>query len=136
MAKKLALESKCVSYKVACLFVKDGRIIATGINGTPPGYLNCCDRFPGGKTPEHHEWSDTHEIHAEQNAITYAARKGIALEGSTVYCTLKPCKHCTKLLITLGVHNIFYIDRYRRNDDDTLDLFLLRCTINITQLEV
>lgn len=39
----VARESKCVSHQVGAVISKDGRIIATGINGTKSGLVNCCD---------------------------------------------------------------------------------------------
>lgn len=43
MAFALAEESKCCSVKVGALYVIDGRIISTGINGSVAGQKNCCD---------------------------------------------------------------------------------------------
>lgn len=43
MAFVLSKESKCCSHKVCALFVRDGRIISTGINGSVSGQKNCCD---------------------------------------------------------------------------------------------
>lgn len=44
-AFNLAEGSKCAAKKVGCIIVKDGNIIASGVNGTPPKYLNCKDIF-------------------------------------------------------------------------------------------
>ena len=41
MAHSLAKLSKCVRLQVGCLLVKDGRVLSTGVNGTPSGYINC-----------------------------------------------------------------------------------------------
>ncbi|MBT5323050.1 MAG: dCMP deaminase, partial [Campylobacteraceae bacterium] len=80
IAKELATASKCVSKQVGAVIVKDGRILSTGYNGTPPGHTNCCDHWNGKYTKDHHEWSKTYEIHAEMNAIIWAAREGISIE--------------------------------------------------------
>ena len=69
IANEIASASKCVSKQVGAVIVKDGRILSTGYNGTPPGYENCCDHWNNEYTSEHHEWSKTYEIHAEMNAI-------------------------------------------------------------------
>ena len=42
-------------------------------------------------------------VHAEQNALLAAARFGIAVEGSTMYTTMRPCFGCTKELLQAGV---------------------------------
>ena len=87
IAKELATASKCVSKQVGAVIVKDGRILSTGYNGTPAGFINCCDHWNNEYTAEHHEWSKTYEIHAEMNAIIWAAREGISIEGATIYVT-------------------------------------------------
>jgi len=51
-------------------------------------------------------------MHAEQNAIAKAARKGIPLEGSTFYITLSPCPDCCKLMVASGVKRVVYADEY------------------------
>lgn len=118
MADILAEKSKCISHKIACLIVNDGRIIAAGYNGTPAGYQNCCDRYIGKLTEgtwdrkEHHEWSLKYETHAEMNAILFAARKGISIEGSTLYSTTQPCWQCTKNLAASGITRIVFSRPY------------------------
>jgi len=138
-ANEMAQLSKCVSHKVACILVIDGRIVSTGINGTPPGFRNCCDEFPTAADTDdcpdrHHEWSNLHEIHAEQNAIAVAAKNGISVKGATAYSTLKPCMHCTKLLIAAGISKIIYDNKYDRNDDSALNDLLEACNIECIQI--
>lgn len=138
-ATELASLSKCVSHKVACILVIDGRIVSTGINGTPPGFRNCCEEFASFEHTEdcpdrHHEWSNLHEIHAEQNAIAVAAKNGVPVKGATAYSTLKPCMHCTKLLIASGISKIYYDQRYDRNDDTSLDVLLETCGVECNQI--
>jgi len=55
--------------------VKNTRILSTGYNGTPSGYINCSEHFSGKYSEDHYKWSDIYEIHAEMNAIFWAARK-------------------------------------------------------------
>ena len=47
-------------------------------------------KFDFTKGAEFHEWSNLHEIHAEQNAIAVAAKNGVPVKGATAYSTLKP----------------------------------------------
>ena len=108
IAKEIASASKCVSKQVGAVIVKNGRILSTGYNGTPSGYTNCCDYWNNQYTKEHHLWSKTYEIHAEMNAIIWAARKGISIEGATIYVTLEPCSECSKNLIASGIKRIVY----------------------------
>ena len=113
---ELKKESKCVSWQVGALLVRDGRIISTGYNGTLKGAPNCCDvHDPNGfDREEHRKWSPKHEIHAEQNAIAVAAKNGIALDGCTCYCSLLPCNTCLLMLIQSGIREIVYVEPYDR----------------------
>jgi len=113
---ELKKESKCVSWQVGALLVRDGRIISTGYNGTLKGAPNCCDvHDPNGFDRERHrKWSPKHEIHAEQNAIAVAAKNGIALDGCTCYCSLQPCNTCLLMLIQSGIKEIVYVEPYDR----------------------
>jgi len=50
--------------------------------------------------------------HAEANAIALAAKKGVALEGGTIYCTLEPCITCAKLIIMSGISRVIFEHGY------------------------
>jgi len=119
-----ASRSKCVSLKVGSIITVDDRIVSEGFNGTPKGYPNCDDIWDKTWTEEHHIWSKTHEIHAEMNAINWAARKGIAIEGGILYCTHRPCLECTKNIIASGIKEVYWLYEYRHNDNKELDNFL------------
>lgn len=54
-------------------------------------------------------------IHAEMNAITDAARKGISLSESTLYCTTFPCHLCAKHIISSGIRRVVYIEPYPKS---------------------
>ncbi|QOG12251.1 deoxycytidylate deaminase [Arcobacter sp. FWKO B] len=135
IAKEIASASKCVSKQVGAVIVKDGRILSTGYNGTPAGYKNCCDHWEGNYTPEHHNWSKTYEIHAEMNAIIWAARKGISIEGATIYVTLEPCADCSKNIIQSGIQRIVYEKSYEHNNSPIISQFLKDNGVVIEQIK-
>lgn len=137
IAKIISRRSKCVSKKVGAVIVKDDRILSTGYNGTPKGYVNCCDYWNNEHTSEHHEWSKKYEIHAEQNAILWAARKGISIEESQIYCTHKPCNQCTKLIIASGITHIYYGEDYDKETsiNDEMNKFLFDNNVIIKIIE-
>ena len=134
IATEIATASKCVSKQVGAVIVKDGRILSTGYNGTPAGFTNCCDFWDGKYTKEHHEWSKTYEIHAEMNAIIWAARKGISIEGATIYVTLEPCSECSKNLIASGIERIVYKTPYEHTHSEVVSRFLKDNGVSIEQL--
>ena len=136
IAAEIATASKCVSKQVGAVIVKDGRILSTGYNGTPAGFTNCCDFWDGKYTNEHHEWSKTYEIHAEMNAIIWAARKGISIEGATIYVTLEPCSECSKNLIASGIKRIVYKTPYEHTHSEVVSQFLKDNGVSIERLGV
>lgn len=124
IATELATASKCVSKHVGAVIVKDGRILSTGYNGTPEGHINCDEHWKGEYTSEHHEWSKTFEIHAEMNAIIWAARQGISIKGATIYVTLEPCSECSKNLIASGIKKIIYAKEYEHTNSKIISQFI------------
>ena len=134
IATELATASKCVSKHVGAVIVKDGRILSTGYNGTPAGFINCNEYWHNEYTQEHHEWSKTYEIHAEMNAIIWAAREGISIEGATIYVTLEPCSECSKNLTASGIQRIVYAKEYEHTHSAVISKFLKDNGVSIEKL--
>ena len=134
IAKELASASKCVSKQVGAVIVKDGRILSTGYNGTPTGFKNCCEHWDNKYTSEHHEWSKTYEIHAEMNALIWAAREGISINGATIYVTLEPCSDCSKNIIASGIKRIVYDKAYEHTNSILVSKFIEDNGVTIEQL--
>lgn len=118
VASRLAEESHCISLHVGAVIVRDKRIISMGYNGTPEGLPNCDDQFSKGvfKREEHHEWSLINEIHAEMNALMYAAKNGIPVQDCTIYVTHKPCYECMKNISQSGIKRVVYLHDYKYSD--------------------
>lgn len=114
VAKSIAHDSKCVSMKVGAVLVVNGRIVSTGVNGTAPGYTNCCDRF-SERGSSHSEWSEKYEVHAEMNALLY---NSISNAGAMMVTTHAPCWNCTKHMLAAGITQIYYGEKYYRVPDD------------------
>jgi dCMP deaminase len=109
-----AEKSKCVSHHVGAVIVKDDRIISVGYNGTPPGMKNCCEVFNPDNfdRKEHHKWSSDNEIHAEMNAIAFAAKTNIETSDADIYVTISPCNYCLKNITMTGIKNVYYLYPY------------------------
>lgn len=107
IAKEVGTLSHCTRSKVGAVLVKDGNVISFGYNGTPAGMDNGC---------EENNVTKDEVIHAEMNAILKAAKSGNAVEGSTLYLTLSPCKECSKLILQSGVKKVVYLNMYRNLD--------------------
>ena len=134
IAHEVSKGSNCVSKKVWALIVRDTRILSTGYSGTPAGYINCSDFFDNTYTKEHHDWSHDYEIHAEMNAIIWAARNGISIEWATMYVTLEPCQQCTKNIVAAGIQRIVFLNKYPHNESDTAKKFLKENNIECVHL--
>ena len=137
IAKEIASLSHCVSHKVGVVLVKNGRILSTGINGTPSGFKNCDEVFElnNFNRNAHHDFSEKFEIHAETNAILFAAKNGISIEGASLYSTLHPCNNCLKMICNSGIKNVFYAEEYDLfNTDNYTGKMLKECNINIARI--
>ena len=111
------MRSPSPKLKVGSVITKNNRIISTGYNG----YLS--------NFPHHSINSDGHEIntiHAEQNAICFAARSNVSIESSTIHATHYPCINCAKLIIASGIKRMCYLNNYK-NDEIVSKLFLESC---------
>lgn len=106
----IASRSACERLHVGCVMVSGGaqsnRIVAAGYNGYLPG------------TPHTSRMRDGHEqgtVHAEQNAIADAARRGVGLAGATAYVTHFPCINCAKIMAAAGIVAVKYHIDYRND---------------------
>ncbi len=115
LANLISLRGTCPRLRVGAIAVKDGYILASGYNGAPSKMEHCTD--VGCLLVDGH----CHRVvHAEQNVVAMAARKGISLEGATLYVTHFPCDTCLKILINAGIKEIVYGDMYPNEATDIL----------------
>jgi len=126
-AMLISTRSPCERLHVGCVIVSGGarknRIVAAGYNGFLPG------------TPHVSRLREGHEqatVHAEQNAIADAARRGSAVEGCVAYVTHYPCINCAKILAASGIAEIRYHRDY--TNDPLVAPLLADAGINILQL--
>ena len=106
VAQLISKRSSCERLHVGCVIVDNNRIISTGYNGHIKGAEHTSIVVDG------HEQMT---IHAETNAITDAASRGIKLYGSTAYVTHYPCINCAKQFIAAGIKEIYYMNDYKNN---------------------
>jgi dCMP deaminase len=138
IAENISKMSHCISYKVGCILVKEGRIISTGYNGTAKGFPNCDDinsnlniNMPEDRNI-HHNFSNMFEIHAEINAILCAAKNGISIKDSILYCTLQPCYDCLKMICNSGIKTIIYRNKYDKfNMSTEIEKMLKLCNVQL-----
>jgi len=104
----IATRSSCDRLSVGAVIVgEDNQIISTGYNGALRGMPECNENG--------HLMIDGHcrnVVHSETNAIAQAARHGISVKNSTIYCNFLPCLECYKLIAAAGISNIVYREKY------------------------
>lgn len=110
--------SKDPSTKVGAVALDDELgVLCVGYNGFARGVQDTPERL------NNRELKYPLTVHAEGNVVAQAARKGVALEGSTVVVTsLYPCSNCASLMIQAGVKRIITtkVDNERWNESNKL----------------
>lgn len=133
VARVFGERSTCSRASVGAVFSIEGRVLSTGYNGAPAGMQHCnhqctCTR-EFSRDPEIVHWpacparSDsgcTAAVHAESNAVAWAARFGIPLLGSELHVTLEPCPICALLLVNTGVKRVVYNIHHRVSGTELL----------------
>ena len=112
LAVNLAKRSHCVKAQVGAVLTKDTRIVSLGYNGPPAGTHNCDLEWPQEGCPRDSKGSCSLALHAEQNAILYASKNNVTIEGSTLYVTLSPCISCARVIYTTGIKKVYYLNSY------------------------
>ena len=112
LAQNLSRKSHCVKAKVGAVLTKETRIVSLGYNGPPAGTHNCDEVWPETGCPRDSKGSCSLALHAEQNAILYASKNNVAIEGCTLYVTLSPCLACARVIYTLGIRKVIFLSSY------------------------
>jgi dCMP deaminase len=150
VAKTIAKRGTCDRKQVGAVIAKDGRVIAMGYNGAPPGLPHCSENFHGWQErfdeaekscmrndsmdeDEAHLWAlnmvdlQLHNhgcrnaTHAEANALAFAAKYGMSTDCASLYVTVSPCVVCARLLIAAGITAVYFVEPYR-DANPALDL--------------
>ena len=116
LVSEVAKRATCDRGMSGCIIVKDRRILCTGYVGSPPGFPHCSEAGhllkkvidEDGTIRQH----CMRTIHAEQNAICQAARYGIPLNNTILYCTMEPCRVCAMLIISAGITKVVTHKKY------------------------
>lgn len=148
---EIATRATCDRLHVGSVATRDRRILASGYNGSPPRTPHCIDPvvfwecprcskvftlkrkfcnicLPETELREKHggcQLDNNHcqrVVHAEVNVVAQAARYGIALDGCTLYCNVKPCYNCLKIILSAGIQEIVWRDLYGTPDPRVEDM--------------
>jgi len=124
-----------VSERSTCSRRNNGAVIATsvgvvlssGYNGSLSGMEHCdheceCfvefteDKIHDSECPAHPSNGCTIAVHAEANAVYFAARNGVSIAGATIYCTTEPCVKCAEAIVQSGINYCIYDQQYRSHE--------------------
>ena len=116
VADAISKRATCDRGRSGCVIAKDKQLLVTGYVGSPQGFPHCDDVGHQMKKMIHEDDSVTEHcvrtVHAEQNAICQAAKRGIALDGATLYCRMTPCRTCAMLIINCGIVRVVCERKY------------------------
>lgn len=116
LANTAAERATCDRGRSGCVIVRDKQVLVTGYVESPRGMAHCDDVGHLFKKVYHEDGSVTQHcvrtVHAEQNAICQAARRGMALDDSTLYCKMTPCRTCAMLIINCGIVRVVCEKKY------------------------
>jgi dCMP deaminase len=121
LAHTASKRATCDRGRSGCVIVRDKQVLVTGYVGSPMGLPHCDDVGHLMKKVVHDDGSVTQHcmrtVHAEQNAICQAARRGIALDKATIYCRMTPCRTCAMLIINCGIERVVCEHRYHAGSE-------------------
>lgn len=116
IAHTVSKRATCDRGRSGCVIVRNRQILVTGYVGSPIGLPHCDEVGHQMKQTVHEDGHVTNHcvrtVHAEQNAICQAAKLGIALQDSTLYCRMTPCRVCAMLIINCGITRVVCEKKY------------------------
>jgi dCMP deaminase len=121
LADAASKRSTCNRGRSGCVIVRDKQVLATGYAGSPTGLPHCDDVGhlmkkvieEDGQITEH----CLRTVHSEQNAICQAAKRGISIQGATIYTRMTPCRTCAMQLINCGISRVLCERKYQQSDE-------------------
>jgi dCMP deaminase len=121
VCEAISKRATCDRGRSGCVIAKNNQILVTGYVGAPAGLPHCDEVGHQLKQMVHEDGSVTthcvRTVHAEQNALCQAAKRGIAIEGATLYCRMTPCRTCAMLIINCGIIRVVCQRRYHDGAD-------------------
>lgn len=111
--------------QIGAVVVKDDKPILVGHNKPLPSdqvhniFGDPRSNFDAGQNIELSKF-----VHAEASLIAEAAKRGISLEGASIYVTTFPCPVCAKSVALAGIRKVYYTNGYSLLDaEDVLKSF-------------
>ena len=126
VCRAIAKRATCDRGRSGCVIARDNQLLVTGYVGAPRGLPHCDDVGHQFKKVQHEDGSISQHcvrtVHAEQNAICQAAKRGLSIYGATLYCKMTPCRTCAMLIINCGIKRVIAEKRYH-DSADSIEMF-------------
>jgi dCMP deaminase len=117
----ISKRATCGRGRSGCVVARDRQLLVTGYVGSPTGQPHCDEVGHQMKKMLHDDETITEHcvrtVHAEQNAICQAAKLGVSLQGSTLYCRMTPCRVCAMLIINCGIRRVVCERKYHAGSE-------------------
>jgi|SRR5882724_801576 len=122
MAEEISLRSTCIIRRVGSVIVRNDLAISTGWSGIFSHDATDCIKFGCPRCSMQERRSEKAYdycicMHAEQSAICLAAKNGVALDGTALFSTLRPCLQCLCSAISVGVQYVAYSNQWSYEDE-------------------
>jgi dCMP deaminase len=108
--------------QVGSLIVKDGKVILSAHNQSSPSenytvevFGDPRSNFDAGQNIELSKF-----IHAEAYLISLAAKKGLSLDGTSIFVSTFPCPVCSKLIANAGIAEVYFKEGYSLLDAEDI----------------
>lgn len=129
IARVARKHADCKGRHVGAVLVLANGGLVIGANGSPAGHLRCED---GGchrcANPEQYPRGVGYDVctcvHAEEACVAAGAKSGLAVDGSRMFSTMRPCRECTKLMINAGVKGVWYEDDWIPQNEQQAQAYL------------
>jgi dCMP deaminase len=116
VAASISKRATCDRGRSGCVIARDNQLLVTGYVGAPAGLPHCDEVGHQMRKVLHEDGSVSQHcvrtVHAEQNAICQAAKRGVAIAGATLYCRMTPCRTCAMMIINCGILRVVAERRY------------------------
>ncbi len=140
IAQTVAKRATCDRGRSGCVIARDKQILVSGYVGSPKGLPHCDEVGHQMKTMVHEDGSKSQHCvrtaHAEQNAICQAAKLGVGINGSTLYCRMTPCSTCAKMIINAGIKRVVCEKRYHAGTESEEMFLAAGVELNIMNDEI
>jgi dCMP deaminase len=121
LADAVSKRATCDRGRSGCVIVRDKRMLVAGYVGSPSGLPHCDELGHQMKKTIHEDGHVTEHcvrtVHAEQNAICQAAKLGVSIDKSTLYCRMTPCRVCAMLIINCGIERVVCERKYQAGEE-------------------